>query len=131
MVLIYSVEAQAFLFPAHLFTMERLHCESDSSKRFRMKMHEYAAHHQALVEESYAKYRIKNDEYQRQRRQEKLNYQKKKKCEHDGCRSFDQPFAQSFDQLFDQSSGATRLHLFLFVAVKFVSCHRTLLRHSS
>ena len=56
--------------------MERLHCESDSSKRFRMKMHEHAAKHQALVEESYARYKIKNNEYQRQRRQEKWNKQR-------------------------------------------------------
>ena len=46
-----------------------------------MKMHEYAAKHQAFVEENYARYKIKNDEYQRQRRQEKWN-NLKLKCDH-------------------------------------------------
>ena len=49
--------------------------------RFRMEMNEYAAKHQALVEETYARYKINNDEYQRQRRQEKWNNQKLK-CDH-------------------------------------------------
>ena len=62
-------------------TMERLLNESDSSMRFRMKMHEYASKHQALVEETYARYKINNDEYQRQRRHEKWNNQKLK-CDH-------------------------------------------------
>ena len=58
--------------------MERLLNESDSQMRFRMNMHENAAKHQAPVEETYAKYNIKNDQYQRQRRQDKWNNQKLK-----------------------------------------------------
>ena len=49
-------------------------------------MHEYAAKHQVLVEESYARYSVKMDEYLRQRREEKrINWNNRKlMCDHYG-----------------------------------------------
>ena len=42
-------------------------------------MHEYAAKHAVLVEESYARYSVKMDEYLRQRREQKrINWNNRK-----------------------------------------------------
>ena len=64
--------------------MEQRPNESASSFRFRVAMHEYAAKHQVLVEESYARYSVKMDEYLRQRREEKrINWNNRKlMCDH-------------------------------------------------
>ena len=71
------MKLKPFLFPAHLFTMEnmdveRLHFgESDSSMRFRDKMHKYDAHHQVLLEAAYAREAVRHAVWLRQRNEQR------------------------------------------------------------
>ena len=67
-----QLKLKPFLFPAHLFTMEQLHYgESDSSKRFRIKMHKDDAHHQVLVEATYAREAVRHAVWLRQRNEQR------------------------------------------------------------
>ena len=65
-----QLKLKPFLFPAHLITMEQLHCEPDSSKRFHIKMHEYAAHHQVLVDGTYSREAVRHEEWLRLRNEQ-------------------------------------------------------------
>ena len=51
--------------------MIRLPNESDSSMKFRMKMQDYAAKHQALVEETYARGAAKHEGWLRLRNEQR------------------------------------------------------------
>ena len=64
--------------------MERLPNGPDSSMKFRMKMHEYAAKHQALVEETYARGAAKHEEWLRLRNEQRdlIRLRSRQKCDH-------------------------------------------------
>ena len=71
-----QLKLKPFLFPDHLFTMdsnlEQLHSgESQSSIRFRSKMHAYDAHHQKLVEATYVREEARYAEWLRQRNEQR------------------------------------------------------------
>ena len=72
-----QLKLKPFLFAAHLFTMENMdveqlhYGESDSSKRFRIKMHKYDAHHQVLLETVYAREAVRHAVWLRQRNEQR------------------------------------------------------------
>ena len=66
-----QLKLEPLLFPTHLFTMEQIHYESDSSKRFRIKMHQYAARYQVLVEATFAREAVRHTEWLRLRNEQR------------------------------------------------------------
>ena len=79
-----QLKLEPFLFSCLNLTMERLLNESDSSMRFRMQMHEYAAKHQALVEETYAREDVRHEEWLRLRNEQRdmIRLRYRQKCDH-------------------------------------------------